>query len=252
VKVTSHDIKAGLKKAFPPPGWQVFFEVGDDTGSRVSRHADAVAMGIWPSNGHAVHGFEIKVSRADFLSELKDPTKSQAVFKFCNRWSVVTPTGLIKAEELPATWGWMTFDGSTMRTVKQAPMLKPEALTAGFVAAMLRRAGEADNKLLDSALHSARQKWSAETEDRVRKGIENHKAKARDTAEVNARKLAAYESVFGTMSQWEIEALAPYLSIAQAIGKRDGWHEFRNAINTVVKTAATLSDCLRTIDEDLL
>lgn len=42
----SADIKAALKRAFPAPGWQVFYEVGNDTGARVSRHADAVAMGI--------------------------------------------------------------------------------------------------------------------------------------------------------------------------------------------------------------
>jgi hypothetical protein len=50
-KVTSADIKIGLRTSLAK-GYQVFFEVGNDTGTKVTRHADAVAIGIWPSTGY--------------------------------------------------------------------------------------------------------------------------------------------------------------------------------------------------------
>src|SRR5688500_11844491 len=52
-KLTSADLKIGLR-ASKGAGHQVFFEVGNDTGSKVTRHADAVSIGIWPSTGHQV------------------------------------------------------------------------------------------------------------------------------------------------------------------------------------------------------
>lgn len=160
-KITSAEIKIGLRASFPAPGWRLFYEVGNDTGTRVSRHADAVAIGIWPSTGHTVHGFEIKVSRADWANEMKDPAKSWSVMQFCHRWSLVTPPGLVRVDELPDNWGLITFDGRAMRTVKQAPRLTPEALTPGFVAALVRRAGEEDSAVILAAVAKAKAEWEA-------------------------------------------------------------------------------------------
>lgn len=35
-----------VMQAYPSPEWAVFFEVGNGTGFRTRRHADAVAIGI--------------------------------------------------------------------------------------------------------------------------------------------------------------------------------------------------------------
>lgn len=248
-KIKSTDIKLALKRAFPSPGWQVFYEVGNDTGSRVSRHADAVAMGIWPSNGHLIHGFEIKVSRGDFLNEMKDPTKAQAVFQFCNRWSLVTPTGLVKAEELPEPWGLMTFDGKSLRTVKQAPALEPVPLTPGFVAAMLRRAGEADERLISAAVEAERARAIEERVKAVREAVERDRKNRVGIAERNLDELDAYRKVFDGMSKWDVEALAPYLKIAKAFGTPDGYHQLRTAVATIEKAGADLRRIFSELDE---
>lgn len=154
MSITSHQIKIGLRGALAK-GYQVFFEVGNDTGTRVSRHADAVAIGIWPSTGHQLHGYEIKISRGDFLNEMKNPQKAWPVMRFCHRWSLLTPPGLVKVDELPPNWGLQTYDGKTMRTVKQAPMLTPETMSPGFVAALVRRAGDVDAGIIDAAVNKA-------------------------------------------------------------------------------------------------
>ncbi len=51
------------------------------------RAADAVAMDLWPSKGLEIHGHEVKVSRSDWLSELKQPEKCEPVKRYCDRWA---------------------------------------------------------------------------------------------------------------------------------------------------------------------
>ncbi len=54
-----------------------------------------------------VHGFEIKVSRADWLTEHRTAgEKSEAWRSYCNYWWMVVPEqGIVKPEELPEGWG---------------------------------------------------------------------------------------------------------------------------------------------------
>jgi hypothetical protein len=173
-KITAADIKLGIRSS-RAAGYQTFFEVGNDTGARVSRHADVVSVGIWPSTGHQVHGFEVKVSRTDFLNEMKNPAKSQAIFRFCHRWSLATTPGLVKVDELPPNWGLVTWDGRVLRTVKQAPLLTPEPISPGFVAALVRRAGEADATLITAAVEKAKREWREQADKLHDKELERRK-----------------------------------------------------------------------------
>jgi len=172
-KVTSSEICAALRKHFQAPAYRVFFEVGNDTGARVRRHADAVAIGIWPSTGHLIHGLEVKVSRSDFLSEMKNPEKSQPVYKHCHRWSLVAPAGMIESKELPPTWGLITYKDGSFRNAVKPQALDPEEISPGFMAALVRRAGEADEKLISDAIALARKSWDAEFDSRLKRQIES-------------------------------------------------------------------------------
>lgn len=73
-----------------------------------------------------VHGFEIKVSRADWLTEHRTAgEKSEAWRSYCNYWWLVVPhRELIKPAELPDGWGLL--EGT--RRLKQA--VKPTRLDA--------------------------------------------------------------------------------------------------------------------------
>lgn len=121
------------------------------------RTADAVAMDLWPSKGLELHGHEVKVSRSDWLTELKDPTKCEGVKRYMHRWWLVVPSiSIVKREELPAGWGLMVlshrkvsawnpterrFNHSTVwlpRVVVQAPKLDPIPVGRSFMAALLR------------------------------------------------------------------------------------------------------------------
>lgn len=136
-------LSAMVLKRFAAPEYATFFEVSSTTGFGPVRRADAVAFGVWPSRGLHVSGFEFKVSRADWLRELRDPSKSDAVGKYCDFWWAVAPdTKVIPVEEVPPTWGLFTVRRDALHIVKQAPKRERAPLSAGFVAACLRKVPE--------------------------------------------------------------------------------------------------------------
>lgn len=148
LKPTSADIRAALKLRYEPASHALLFEVADSTGAAGKRYADAVAVGLWPSHGHRIEGIEVKVSRSDFLNEMKAPEKSQAVFQFCHRWWLACPKGMVKPEELPPTWGLLELhESGTLRERVKAMMLTPIAPTMGFIASLVRRHAGADEDM---------------------------------------------------------------------------------------------------------
>lgn len=179
----SSDIRAALKVKFCKPEYLIFWEVSNSTGSSASRHADAVAMSIWPSRGYVIHGFEIKVSRSDFMAEMKDPSKADAVGKFCDFWWLVVPKGLVKPEELPETWGLMELTGTNLRVVKQAPKAVTVVIDRGFAAAMLRRTIDPNQEEIDLAVakeNDEREKRFTLEVDRATMNLRDSLAKQRE------------------------------------------------------------------------
>lgn len=149
--ISAASVKASLRKRYAAPEWAILFEVADRTGTGACRRADAVAMNLYPSRGLELHGFEIKVSRADWRRELVDPAKAEAHFGACDRWWIVAPPGVVHEGELPPTWGRIEVDAATgaLRQVVAAPRVEAEAWSRTFVAAMLRRASEIDGRMVD-------------------------------------------------------------------------------------------------------
>ena len=146
-KPRASDICSALRLRFPRESHALLFEVADTTGG-TRRYADAVAIGLWSSHGHAIEGVEVKISRSDFLNEMKQPQKSEAVFKFCNRWWLACPKDMVKPAEIPHTWGLLELhsDGVLRQKVK-APKLTPIGCTMGFLAALLRRHAGVDEEM---------------------------------------------------------------------------------------------------------
>lgn len=136
------DLLQLIKGRFAAPEYAVLYKVTDGTGSNFSRICDALAMNLWPSRGNAVHGFECKVSRGDWLRELKNPEKADAIATYCDYWWVVAAKDLIKDGELPETWGHLHPHGKGLRIAKKAPKLTAQPLDKLFIGAMLRRAVE--------------------------------------------------------------------------------------------------------------
>ncbi len=155
---TASEVLAALAARYPAPQFAFLPQVADSTGS-VGRTADAIAMSLWPSRGLELIGFEIKVNRADWLRELKQPEKAESILRFCDRWYIAIPhQGIVGPGELPPTWGLIETAGGRARVTTEAPKLEASPLSRRFLAAVLRRvdAVRPDRKMLAEAEKKAR------------------------------------------------------------------------------------------------
>ena len=139
--MTANEIKKALANKYSPPSYALFTEVAKGGVASFNGYIDAVAFALYPSLGHTIDGFEIKVSRQDFLREFEKPDKSGDAIVNCNRWWLVAPKGVCDKNELPKDWGFMEFIGGKFYKRKQAQMRDIE-FNLSFIAGLLRRATE--------------------------------------------------------------------------------------------------------------
>lgn len=148
------DINAALRALYAAPTWATAFEVAEATGAYARRRADMVAVNCYPSQGMEIHGCEVKVSRSDWLREIKNPDKvEQGVYRYCDRWWVATLPGIVKAEELPPTWGLYELHGTRLKVQVKAPKLTPQPVDVGFLASLLRNVNKPGEKELRDAVN---------------------------------------------------------------------------------------------------
>lgn len=91
------------------------------------RTCDYMALDLWPGGlgpnrtGPLLHGHEVKVSRSDWLTELRDPDKAEAFRRFCDYWwLVVSEKSIVKPGELPVGWGLIVAAGDSARVTVRA------------------------------------------------------------------------------------------------------------------------------------
>lgn len=130
-----------LNNDWMPPERAFIPEFRGGTGCAIEQRADAIAMNLWPSKGLELVGFEIKVSRSDWLREMKQPDKAYFMKRFCDRWYlVVSNLKIVKyADELPSGWGLMYAENGEIKTMIEAPKLLPEPVDKYFIASLMRR-----------------------------------------------------------------------------------------------------------------
>lgn len=113
--------------------------VRSHAGFEAKRTADFVAFDTWPSAGFAIHGHEVKVSRSDWLHELKQPEKAAEFVPYMTYWwLVVSDAAIVREDELPDGWGLMAVRGDKLVAVRQAPKRDALPLTPTRMAALLR------------------------------------------------------------------------------------------------------------------
>lgn len=184
-------IKAALKVRYPLPEWAVYFNVANGTGGNQRRWADAVAFNCYPSRGLGIIGFEIKVSRSDWLRELAQPDKSVAVQQYCDYWYVVAPPDIVRAGELPPTWGLIEHKGERLYTKTEAPKLTDtKPISRAFMVAVLRNAAQADesqiNVLIEARIKSIREKNQEHINSEVQHRTRRHDNVVKKLEEIKA------------------------------------------------------------------
>lgn len=200
---------AALRDRFCGPEWACFFEVANGTGSHGRRYADAVAMNLYPSRGLEINGVEVKVSRSDWLRELKNPNKAEDVYQYCDRWWLaVSDANIVALGELPATWGLMVLSGKSLRVVTQAPKLEPAQLSRTFFAALARRSSQ----IPEGQVKAMVEKRVEEHRDRWLSTDRHDLKRARDELAELRSKVAEFEQAAGfkIISGWPMHKPAQF------------------------------------------
>lgn len=128
--MTAKQVKNCLKARHPAPEWvwaeefalvPGFVQVDAYGGGRI----DGLALNCYPSRGHLIVGYEVKVSRGDFLAELKQPEKRRLAVSMVDRFFFAVPRGLVRPDEIPADCGliecWMGDFGVQSAEKDQRP-----------------------------------------------------------------------------------------------------------------------------------
>ncbi len=146
LKLTEPQVMVALRERYATPGYALLPQVRNRTGfSSTVRTADALVMSLYPSRGLDLHGFEIKVSRSDWLVEKKNPAKAEEIARFCDRWwLVVGDESIVAAGELPPTWGLLVpRKGGGLFQKVEAPKLDAAPMSREFMASIMRSTADA-------------------------------------------------------------------------------------------------------------
>jgi len=239
-------LQAALMKAFPLPEYATFFEVGDATGGRHSRWADAVSMAIWPSRGLAITGFELKASRSDWLREKKKPEKSCAIQRYCNRWALITAPNVILPGELPETWGHAELVGGRLMWRTTAPVLTPEPLDAPFVASLLRRCGQASEALIARRIADVTADARAEQEKRIQRAVE----RATEQTSVATAAVAKFKEATGVdLTNWNAGDVGKGFAAFMAVRDAARWNAMSACAVQMRKIADELDHAAKAMTE---
>lgn len=116
--LTAEDVMDVLRSRYAPHEWALVPEF---------ERVDAVAVNCWPSKRLDVHGIEIKVSRSDWLRELKRPQKSMWGRSISDYWFLAAPSGVLDGlDELPEGWGYIEIQSERSVLRHQTDRLRPQ------------------------------------------------------------------------------------------------------------------------------
>ncbi len=246
-KIDAHAIRQAMLKRWAAPEYALLWEVGDATGARHSRFADAVIMSLWPSRGLELHGVEIKVSKSDWKREATDPRKAETIGAFCDRWWVHTAPGVIgDVSEVPPAWGWRVWDGAAWRTQREAEKTEAKPCNRAFLAALLRREEGQRSNQVEAAARRITEESQSRIEARVASEVESRTRRAKAATD----KLDALESALGfRLDDWslgsDVKTVGALVKIILRTGVASSYGGLSDLAGKIGKCATSLEEALR-------
>lgn len=237
--MTEQTVLCALAKRFCSPTFAFLPQVRNGVGfaRKKDRTADAIAVGLWPSRGLDLHGFEVKVSRADWKKELADPSKSAEIQRFCDRWWIaVSHENVLAAGELPPTWGLMVLDKrGAMKVIREAPKLDAQPLDRLMMASIFRKVAEVmEGKLANSV---PREEFNERLKKEVADSEKLNAGYREQEMERMRRTIEKFEAASGVkMSEWRAEETGAAVKFLSEIGLR----RFRTILADVKHSAESL------------
>lgn len=226
-----------------PKGWLLAPEIASPRGDR---RADLIAAPLTLSGESIIVGHELKVSRADVLAELANPTKHDEWARHCHRWwLVVADPALVDGLDIPAHWGVMAPPSGrrtrSMTVLKPAPRLDPLASSDGWMKLARWQSFRADAAVRDAAATTVSQ---AREIERLKRVVEELKDAGADIALSPQRQRAVelLEKIAARSSSEQIWGVGNLDAIVDAVldveGTRRAAREQRQLITRVQRMLA--------------
>lgn len=168
----AHDVLTLLDKHYNAPNrpksWLIAPEI---QAPHSDRRADLIVAPLTSTGGLRIIGHEVKVSRADVLTELASPMKHDDWAKYCTHWwLVVSDPALIEGLDVPDHWGVMSPPSGrrtrSMTILKPAPELTPHSTEAAWAKLARWTAFRAEEKATQARYEADYDKRKIESLDR--------------------------------------------------------------------------------------
>lgn len=217
--MTTEELLNKLSKKYPSPAYAFLRQVRNQTGygykAGTIRTADAMALGLWKSRGYYLHGFELKISRSDWLHELKEPAKAEAIAEYCDMFSlVISDIKIIDVSEVPKTWGIMVAQNGSVKTFREAPLNKDvKCMDRPFLCGFMRNITEQIERIYTPTVEV-----NEIIKDRVKNEVE-YKLKSVDDRAFRYEKLIEKLKIFDKASGINLEGLDYEWNKPEAIGE---------------------------------
>lgn len=240
-KITAKDMEKYLSdRYYDSRQWVFLTQVRSSTGG-ANRIADAMAFNMYGSTGYEIIGFEIKVSRSDFLSELKDMSKSDEIMSYCDKWYlVVSDEKIVQEGELPKNWGLLIIKNGKLVQKVRATIQKTAPMPLSFIASILRRSGNEVERIRSEYIK--REDIEKEIEEARKKGKEDaqgYNGKRTEEALNQLREnVQAFEKSSGIeLTEWRgkehMKSLGLYVRFAMALGDNTLSYKVREIESTI-------------------
>lgn len=250
-KITAKDMEKYLAERYwDSRQWVFLSQVRSSTGG-ASRIADAMAFSMFASTGYEIIGFEIKVSRSDFLSELKDMSKSDEIMSYCDKWYlVVSDAKIVQDGELPKNWGLLVLkDGKLIQKTRPVPQ-RPATMPLSFIASILRRSGDEVGKIKNEYIK--KEDIEEEVEKARKQGYDAAQGyEGRETKRSldDLRLLVAeFQKASGTtLESWRgkeyAKSIGMYVKFAMELDERTLEYNIKHIESTVSSLQRAIIDC---------
>lgn len=249
IKVTAKDMEKHLANRYCDSlQWVFLTQVRSSTGS-ANRIADAMAFNMFGSTGYEILGFEIKVSRSDWLSELKHMSKSNELMEYCDKWFlVVSDPAIVQEGELPKNWGLLVLKGDKLvMKVRPVPQ-KTAPIPLHFLASILRRGANEVERIksqyileetIEDKIQEARQRGYDEGRGYNGKNTELALKELRDKVQVFEN--ASGIEITGWQARQNTKEIGMYVKVALALNSYSVEHQ----IKEMERTAETVLEGVR-------
>ncbi len=228
---------------YEPPEWFTLREVPPDKGHL--RHLDLVAWNTFASRGLTVEGVEVKVSRADWLRELKDAAKAEETFAMVERFFVAAPPDVVKAEELPPDWGLLEIRGERVFKIRIPKQRERSTYSKSEVVGILRRVQSQWHR---PELVRDLKKQVVDAEGAARKSFEAREEKRREEVRRIEDELRELRAAIGIgWSADKVKVCGKFRELLERFG--DGTDALASARETAERGIANLRDLIFQIEK---